>query len=139
MHRINNGVMEIAVGDDGTGLRVTDLRRRATWLHDAERMTCVTTDSEHRLPMKALGARREGEALIVEMTVPDGLVRYTWRLLPDGVEVALAVTSNTVTAVPLPGSFQPEGERAQILMPVWQGVLFRGDGEEWGRPCTGAR
>jgi len=131
MYELSNILLRLAVNDDGTDLTIADLRRGVTWRLDEERLTCQAGSGGSRIPLPAVEARQEGDALVVERALPGGIARYTWRLLPDGLEVALDVTSDEVTAVPLPGVFVQEGERPRVLLPLHQGQLFRGDGEDW--------
>ena len=131
-HELTNDALRLAVNDDGTGLTIADLRRGVIWQLDERHLGCVSSlENGQRIAMRAAAVRGDGDALVVERTVPGGVARYVWRLLTDGLEVALTLTSNEVVSVPLPGSFVPEGEKPTVLVPLHQGMLFRGDGEDW--------
>jgi hypothetical protein len=141
MLMIKNGAVAVMADETGHGLRMLDLRRGAVWQLDEAsavwggRITKNDYPTEEGLrslrALAPLQAAVESGALVVTYAAGDTRVTFHYSLLDDGVEVRLPPPAGgDVEAVSMPGAFLPAGERMRLLLPIMQGMLWDGRGQE---------
>ncbi len=145
MLEIGNEQIRIIAGEDGQSIVLTDGARRMSWMLDPATMTyrrysqgddaCPAAPRRSiDAPTKSLGAgtaTRRDTAIEFTYALPDGPVRMTWTLAPDHIKLILRCENDNIEFVTLPGAFVPLAGRHHLLLPIYQGVLFRGSDELW--------
>ena len=131
MLRIHNSQITLLCREDGTGLALVDERRNARWTLDEK--TLIYSRSADLAPRDLLAPVaaevEDPTVLAVTLQAGDALLTTYYILHGDHVEVRLpAPASGNVRLVSLPGSFVPEGESPQLLLPIMQGMLWDGRG-----------
>jgi len=64
-------------------------------------------------------------------------ISYVYSLLPDGFEVRLKLNNTDgIETFSMPGSFTPENGGKKLILPVMQGMLWDGRGEDVGDICA---
>ena len=145
---IRNEQCCVSISDDGLDVTVEDRRRGVEWHVDAATWgyclaapadsPCSRELTQPLEPFEAGTVSRIGSnSLRAEYPVPGGRAAYVWRMLGDGLEVRLAVQSESVRRISLPGSFRPGAHRLEMLIPRKQGLLVRDVGPE--RKITAVR
>lgn len=141
MPMIKNDAVAVMADETGHDLRVLDLRRGALWQLDEAsavwggRITTNDYPTEEGVrSLRALApvqAAVENGALTVTCRAGDATVTFCYTLLDDGVEVRLPPpVGDGVEAVSMPGAFAPAGERMKLLLPIMQGMLWDGRGQD---------
>lgn len=135
MPAIRNDLIEINLGEDGRSAQVMDLRRQAEWRLDPASLRYAVTGPDDKpgayLPLPAGRVERVGRALCAVYSAPEGVVRVRWELGADHLRVRLAVESEVIRHVDLPGVFRPAEGGARLLLAPYQGVLYLGGSEAW--------
>ncbi len=145
MQTISNGAVSITAEDNGRGLTLKDLKRGTIWLLDEASAKWCGSDTHnhdaddypaHFQPLAPVRAQAEGDCLAVSVLAGDYPLTFRYTLLSDGLEVRLPpVSGGQVKAVSMPGAFLPAGEPMKLLLPIMQGMLWDGRGENIRRVC----
>lgn len=144
MPAIRNGAAAVIADESGRGLRLLDLKRGTEWRLDEDTsMWGAQVVGDYPGPeagqMKRLEPVRAtvtGEVLTLTCTAGGERIVFHYSLLEDGVKVRLAVPdSDEIKAVSMPGAFLPAGEGMKLLLPVMQGMLWDGRGQEFRNNC----
>jgi len=147
MLELRNETIRLTVREDAGEIVVTDLPRRCSWRLDASRVAYRRYGSGgHECPEIVRGkipmdrehlaggrAEKRGSAIQITYSLPEGTIRYTWRLAEDHVEIGLACNMDSVEFIALPGAFVPIEGSHQIAVPIYQGVICKDSGRLWER------
>jgi hypothetical protein len=132
MLSFENDRLSIEMNEDASGVVLTDRARGRRWRLDAGHQSYRLAGArEAFLPLPAGRAERRGRDIVVTYPLPGGEARFTWRLAEDHVQVELHAGTEGVEFIALPGAFFPEEGPAEIALPLYQGLLLRGGGENW--------
>ena len=139
MVSIQNENVVVICEPDGHGLTILDKKRWTRWSLD-ERTLVFGKDprpdfsqgGERGLKrLQPTRASAAGDALAVSYQAEDVPVEVVYRLTDEYVQVEVSgQLPESVGYLALPGSFQPEKERLQVLLPIMQGMLWDGKGPE---------
>jgi hypothetical protein len=140
MISIHSDSIQITASEDGTTLALTDLKRGTRWLLDEHSLIYGNSSQQAwgtpELPGSRLipySARAAGTSTLVvtyQAGEIDLEVHYT--LTADYVDVRLPVPVHAAIGyLSLPGSFTPQGERNRWLLPIMQGMLWDGRGQDF--------
>lgn len=144
MQTIRNGAAAVTADESGRGLKLSDLKRGTEWRLDEASAVWggeiigdyPGPEAERLIKLEPAEARVSGDILTLTCRAGGAPVVFLYSLLEDGVKVRLAVPqSDEIRAVSMPGSFLPEGERVRLLLPVMQGMLWDGRGQEFRNSC----
>lgn len=111
--------LQLFVQENGTGLMLVDPVRGTCWTGDPGWEALSRTGGV---------AWKAGDALSLEYPLANGAVHYTLRLLDDCVEVTMTITGEAESQR-MP-ALLPESERADIILPRYQGLLQRPTGRD---------
>lgn len=135
MLTIENAAITLSAAPDGSSFILVDRSRKAVWRLDPARRHFHPRQADGFAgcpqPLPAGRVERLGDELVLTHAVGSGTVRTFWSLGPDHVRVRLAVEGDGIGAVDLPGVFRPAAGRPQLLLPLYQGVLYRGGDDPW--------
>lgn len=138
MFALENNFISLHIADDCSWLSLYDQRRGTTWQLAADRLAYRRDEGGPPDPLRGGRVTRDGRTLLVTFHLPEGVVQYRWRLEKDHVEVELDARAPAVESLPLPGALAPVGESYELALPLYQGVLVRGQTESWdGRATSG--
>ena len=133
---IANGSLSLCCSSDGTDVVVRDEKRGVAWNLDERTRIYRTVGQDGSRLLGPGNAVVLGEKTIrQEFEIEGGKLFFLWELLKDGIEVRLSCEGEgeQLSGVSLPGSFLPEEGKLQLALPVMQGLLFDGRGEQIGR------
>ena len=146
MLTIHNDQIALYCQADGRGLVLTDIQRGTSWAQDEQTIVYSVKQEEggpsKLLQLEPVRAEITGEQTL-QLTWKAGKehITYEYRLLPDYVEVQVGNSglSDRIQTFSLPGSFVPRGENLQLVLPIMQGMLWKGKGDpfEWRLPENG--
>ena len=132
MLTIESDRLSLQMKEDGSGVVLTDRIRGRRWRLDPSHQGYRLDGARDKfLPLAAGQAAREGDAIAVSYSLPGGEARFAWTLASDHAQVALQCRSQGVEFVSLPGAMFPAEGQHEVAIPVYQGLLLRGGGEEW--------
>jgi hypothetical protein len=135
MLSISNPLLELSVGEGGGSILLVDKARGMEWRLDPASRVFRMRGAEGGVGEPGLLPEGRVEkmtgAFRVTHLLAEGEVHFLWTLATDHVRVGLEVRGDVVAEVALPGSFSVEGEHLRMLIPSYQGILFRGSGETW--------
>ncbi|HUT56456.1 MAG TPA: hypothetical protein VNA25_01125 [Phycisphaerae bacterium] len=132
MPTLQNDAIGLHVNDDGTGLVLADRRRRCRWRLGAAHRGCRLEGARDEfLPLAAGSAVRQGRSIVATHPLSQGTARFTWTLAEDHVRVTLQSDAEDVEFIALPGAFFPDGSPHEVAIPVYQGLILRGGGDNW--------
>lgn len=140
MLTINNGKVAVYVKEDATEVIISDLLRDQAWKLDQDTALWGEEISYNNRPkdnwkenihlLKPEYAEIENDGSIrVVYAAGTQKVNMIYTLLEDGVEITLSPVGGEVKSVALPGAFEPIGKEKEIIMPIMQGVVWKGAGE----------
>ena len=104
---------------DAMQIVLVDLRRGCEWRLDPGQQVA----DKSVLPKGSVEQLPDG--FRVTHRLPAGAVVYRWTLASDHVRVELESAPDAIAAVSLPGAFVPMVGKADMLLSVYQGVLYR--------------
>ena len=133
---IENERITLAISRDGRDVTLADRVRRVEWRMDPARQSFRRKEGS-AVPFPPGRVEREGGTLRATYALSDGLIRVIWELASDHVRVRLSVTDPGAEVVDMPGVFRPREGGAQLLLPVCQGVLYRGGDTTWEQTFRG--
>ena len=148
MPTIRNHYISLYCEPDGRGLILSDIRRGASWTLDEKTLVYELVQdkanaSSTLLQMEPVHAQLADEQ-VLQVTCKagsEGHVIYEYRLKPEYVEVTVDHSDlpDRLKAFSLPGSFVPLEETLQLVLPIMQGMLWKGQGDsfEWRLPENG--
>ena len=137
MFTIQNATITVTCDESGRDLALIDQKRGTRWQLDPLSLGFQTRfegpwggAEADLLPLVPSAARAAGlGSLLVSYRAGEAVLEVQYRLQDAYLEVRLPVpTSGLVGLVTLPGSFVPEGERFQLLLPIMQCMLWDGRG-----------
>lgn len=124
--------LSLAVAEDGSSVRIGDRRRSCCWRVDLSRATSrLRGDEEVSQSLTRGQARRMGTGIEVSYPRAGDNLTYHYTLAEDHVEVRLRCEAQGVGAASLPGPLIPARGPWQVAVPLYQGLLLGGSGEEW--------
>ncbi len=132
---LENAAITLRASPDGRAVTLVDRIRKTEWRIDPSRRTFSprrpdgTAGSAESLPNGQ--AERSGDAIVASYMVGTSRVQMRWSLGADHVRVRLDVEGDGLASVDLPGVFRPASGRPQLLLPLYQGVLYRGGDDPW--------
>ncbi|QHT62448.1 hypothetical protein GXP70_22325 [Paenibacillus lycopersici] len=141
MLSVRNAAAMLHCEEDGSLLALTDLARGTRWELDGDSLVYETAapagaaaGASGQPPLQRLtpvGASASGESsLTVAYRAGEEDVRLRFDMRERFVEVRLLAEGlKAAAAVSLPGSFAPAGESLEIVLPIMQGMLWKGKGE----------
>ncbi len=139
MVELKNKALYLGISEDGTRVIVRDNERGMEWELDPSTISYrryagkVDTLNDlpdlKRIPLGQGKAVRQGQAIRVEYLLAGGQASFVWVLGQDHLEVSLQVTAQDAVLVSLPGAFYPSQGKNELLLPVSQGILWRGTKE----------
>jgi len=144
---MTNANLELRVSNDAREIVLVDKKRGCAWRLDPRQRLADETalpDSVVEAGLIHRWPHHPDETVLLTGTVeplPEGF-RIThllkagqlvqrWTLADDHVRVELESAPATVSRLSLPGPFQPSEGKASLLLSVYQGVLYRPNGEHW--------
>jgi hypothetical protein len=133
---LENERIALAMSPDGRQVTLADRVRGVEWRMDPARQSFRRKTGPAVL-FPAGRVEREAGTLRATYALPDGLIRVSWELASDHVKVRLSVTDPGLEIVDMPGVFRPRESGAQLLLPVCQGVLYRGGDTPWEETFQG--
>jgi len=140
MPSIRNQKLSVHCQDDGQGFGLTDLARGTNWQRDEQTMVCLVAGESGKeqdwVQMKPFRAEQVDEqTLEIRYNAGESVIVYRYRLHADYVEVQAAAErdSDLAQGYSLPGSFVADGEQLAMVLPIMQGMLWKGKGDpfEW--------
>lgn len=127
---LENALMRLSVGSTPGSIILEDRKRQMRWILDPPTYTRAA-DPVPRYRLPSPDVCREGDALITTYFPQEGAIQIRWELGKDHVKVLLTSASLTVDSIDLPGTFRPARGSAQLLVPVYQGILYQGGDTPW--------
>jgi hypothetical protein len=143
MVTLTNDRIEVRVTDDGADVTLVDRRRGCVWRLDAARRSVAAAvhdgTTAGRRPLGAGTVAVAGASVRVTYALPEGRLCQCWTLADDHVCVSLDTVPDVLARVALPGPFRLAGDVPSLLLPPYQGVLYRPAGYAWedSRPGGG--
>ena len=146
MTYITNGSVRIEYSDGE--LIAMDLKTETAWLLEKESLKCggaiLHDESASEELYGALNKMRvvsaevlNDNAMKLRCSSGGSEIEYIYSLLPGGFEARLiAGTCGGYETVSLPGSFTPKAGPKKILLPIMQGMLWDGSGENVRGICS---
>lgn len=131
MLALENDRVGLHIAEDHSAVSVHDCRRGTVWQLDGATMVCRRGPDAPAEPLKKGRASRKGEGIVATFELAEGTIEYRWSLGEDHVAVELRASTPAIESIALPGSFRSEGEACELAVPVYQGVLIRGDTGTW--------
>ncbi|HZG74500.1 MAG TPA: hypothetical protein VEZ72_01465, partial [Paenibacillus sp.] len=138
MLNVRNESVALYCQEDGSGLACVDVARGTRWALDEETVVYATKNDDGKLDwrkMRPLRAERtDAGSLRLTYGAGEDEVDVTYRVQPDYIEIVQSgQVSDRIQAYALPGSFVPAGEKLQFVLPIMQGMLWKGKGDpfEW--------
>lgn len=136
MLTISTPYLSVSCDAKGEGLAIEDRVRGARWSLDYGSLAFSRSAFRKRVPppgidgtLAPVEARQVDDAIRVTFEADGERVAYTYRLEGHSVVVSLAAdTAGTIQGMSLPGQFLPDKGRVQFLLPIMQGMLWRGGG-----------
>lgn len=139
MLSIQNDRVALYASPDGKQVFILDKKNGERWDLDPETVIWGSELSENNHPAQdwqnrvhplvPVGARLEQGALCLKYRARQAEVNMVYRLERDGVEIVLPACPLPVQACALPGAFVPAGGAQKLVLPIMQGVLWKGGGE----------
>ena len=132
MQQVTNKALSLCCEEDGSGLILLDRQRDVRWRLDEKSLVYGTGgDLRQCDALRPVAAHVGGEdALVVVLRAGERELEMRYHLRADHVEVRLPPPAAAdIRCVSMPGSFTPEGEVPQLLIPIMQGMLWDGRGE----------
>jgi hypothetical protein len=127
---LENALLRLTVSSAPGSILLEDRKRQTRWRMDPPTYTRAADPvPRHALPSPQVF--REGDALVSTYFPQEGAIQIRWELGQDHVKVRLMGASIHMDSIDLPGIFRPLRGRAQLLIPTYQGVLYRGGDEPW--------
>jgi len=122
---LQNQNMRIEFTHEGGCIRIFDITRGQSWALDPGSAICeIDDDSCGTLTAYHIDTATDNQA-IVTYTYLGKTITMQYTLLADCLEITLLHgRSDTVRAVALPGSFEPENAAKKYLLPIKQGMLW---------------
>ncbi len=144
MITIHSDTIQLTVDEGGKELTLIDLNRHTAWSLDQKSLIYgrISDDGSGRpvMPPSALvpqAARRlDNSSLVVSYLAGESQVDVHYTIQREYVEIRLPVpASPEIGYLSFPGSFLPEKDQYQLLLPIMQGMLWDGRGQpfEWLR------
>jgi hypothetical protein len=127
---LENERISLAIASDGRSVTLADRVRGVEWRLDPARQS-FGRKAGPAVPYPAGRVERDAGALRATYALPGGQIRVSWELGSDHVKVRLSATDPDVDIVDMPGVFRPRDGGAQLLLPICQGVLYRGGDTPW--------
>jgi len=138
MFALENDRIRLQMSDDYSSVSLCDRRRGTTWRLDAASLGYRKEMTGSPESLRNGRVTREADALLAAFDLPEGAIEYRWRLTDTYVEVELTAGTPAIECVALPGAFGPAGEACELALPLYQGVLVRGETGTWeGRATSG--
>lgn len=136
MIAISSPWMTVSCHADGTGLIIEDRARARHWALDYGSLVFSLTPYHRRAPLPAIAgqlepiaARLVDGALELRCRAGSEEIVYLYRPVDAALEVTLqAAGLRDVLGVSLPGQFLPAAGPVHYLLPVMQGMLWKGSG-----------
>jgi hypothetical protein len=138
MLTIQNEIIAITCDESGNSLTLTDRKRGTRWVLDPQSLgygglvdgAYPGGPEANPKPLIPISARFASRAdLTVAYRAGEVILEIRYSLRAEYIEACLLMTNSAeVGFVTLPGSFQPEGERLKLLLPIMQGMLWDGRG-----------
>jgi hypothetical protein len=133
---LENERIALTMSPDGRDITLADRVRGVEWRLDPARQRFRRKEGP-AVPFPAGRVEREAGTLRATYALPGGLIRVSWELASDHVKVKPSVSDPGVDIVDMPGVFRPRGSGAQLLLPAYQGVLYRGGDTPWEETFLG--
>lgn len=140
MLSIRNDRLVVWASEEGDRVILEDLARKQEWTLDGdtifwgEELSCDNHPTErwqeklHLLrPVRA--EMMHGNGLRVVYLADNTEVYMEYALLDDGIEITLPSCEKPVLACTLPGAFYPNEGEQQLILPIMQGVVWKGAGD----------
>lgn len=131
MAYLENRALSLHIPDDGAAVTFLDRRRQCEWRLDARHRCVREARGQQSLPAGV--ARQQADRITVSYPVKGSALRYTWILRDDHLAITLECDADEVEAAALPGAFLPRSGPREVALPLYQGVLLRGQGAPWQR------
>ncbi len=122
--------LSASVSEDGSSVAIADRARGCVWQLDVAHAGLRRADAG-RQPLPPGRAQRTAHGIEVHYELDGGPVRYTYALADDCVEVSVECGDPTVQRLSLPGPWLPAEGGHEVAVPVYQGLLLGGTGEDW--------
>ncbi|WP_168120475.1 hypothetical protein [Paenibacillus sp. HB172176] len=132
MISLQNEYMALTCSEDGENLILHDLTRGTKWEWDEKSLIAHhSVDDEtvsQLVPVKAQISNEAG--LSITYKAFSESLRVDYLLKTDYIEVTTDITEGSeIVSLSLPGSFKAENGRTDYVLPIMQGMLWKGKGE----------
>ena len=121
--------MAISCHESGAGLVLIDQIRGTRWRLD-EKTSVFGSDL---LPLIPCGAKADGpRRLVLSYKAGSIPIFMSYEIKEDYIEIRVPVPGeDSIGRVAMPGSFYSENEELKLLLPIMQGMLWDGRGEDF--------
>lgn len=139
---LSNDCIVLRIGSDGSGIQVQDRRRDILWRLEPNRQYVRQLGADQRESItrpleRGTCQRMGGDSVRIVYSLGNGDLSILWTLAADHVRVSLEAAPSVLESVALPGSFTCDDGRPDLLLPPYQGVLYRYGLEPWSALLPG--